>query len=455
MPSDADEGAAEKRIREIYRDEFAAGRVADKKRKLATKLFDQGVATTDDPTARFVLWRLAADISAESGELAKSLESVDKLDGQYRVNGLGMKADSVGTAVKSLRGPVDIEIARQLLTTALSLADAASAQDQFDIALRFVKSANVVGHRLKDAQVTHDLALRKTELDRRKAKFSAVRKALDALAENPADVEANSVAGQWHCFVKGDWEKGLPLLAKGKNAGLADLAARDLAQPSNAREQVQVADGWWAAAEKESGSAKSVVQARAVHWYELALPRLAGLDRAKVAKRLEIAAAAAAAAGETLLPTGPAVRSVVQAGDVALAKNGAKVQGPTLNPDALLDGNSTDFDRGHGYAWSETPCEWIITLDKIYRLREIRFRLYDKDDRISNYILLVSTDGSKYVQVADRSRGVWKSWQSITFTPHPVKTIKLVGVAPPGANKGALTVVELEAYCFPPGPPPK
>ena len=284
------------------------------------------------------------------------------------------------------------------------------------------------------------LPLRKNELDRRKAKFAAVRKALDTLAENPADVEANSVAGQWYCFVKGDWEKGLPLLAKGKNAGLADLARRatwpNRATPGSRSDWPTV--GGRRPKRNRAAQVGRASEGRPLVRVGDAEACRPGPDESSETPgdRRRGCHRGCHSAGETLLPTGPAVRSVVQAGDVALAKNGAKVQGPTLNPDDLLDGNSTEFDNGHGYAWSETPCEWIITLDKVYRLREIRFRLYDKDDRSSNYILLVSTDGGKYVQVVDRSRGVWRSWQSITFTPRPVKTIKLVGVRPRGRRRG-------------------
>ena len=96
-----------------------------------------------------------------------------------------------------------------------------------------------------------------------------------------------------------------------------------------------------------------------------------------------------------------------------------------------------------------------MTLDKVYQLRQVRFRIYDKKDRTANYILQVSADGKKYVPVADRSRGEWKSWQVINFPSRPVKTIKLNLLPPPGDDHAPICIIALEAYCLPPGPPPK
>jgi hypothetical protein len=296
VPDAADQEAVEKRIRHIFQQEFSGSRTAAGKVKLAEKLFEQGVATTDDPTARFVLWRLAAETAAEGGELAKSLEITDKLDEVYRVDGLAMKADLVGTAVKSSRtGPVDADAGRQLVDTILSLADAAAARDEFELAGRLVKSAAVVGRRLKDLQLSRDLAARGHELERLKGKFAAVEKALDTLAADPADGEANATAGQWYCFVKENWPKGLPLLAKGNGAELAKLAQRDLAQGTDAKEQVMLADAWSAWAAKEPVPARSAVQARAAHWYQAALPKLTGLDKAGVQQKLKAMAQETAA----------------------------------------------------------------------------------------------------------------------------------------------------------------
>ncbi|MGA2258107.1 MAG: hypothetical protein ABSG53_25865, partial [Thermoguttaceae bacterium] len=139
--------------------------------------------------------------------------------------------------------------------------------------------------------------------------------------------------------------------------------------------------------------------------------------------------------------------SVIQKGNVALATNGATVEGVARGGSCLLDGDSTNYDTAIGFADSPWPCEWIIRLKKTYRLSELRFRLWDKDPRFYRYAVAVSADGKKYVPLVERSQGEWRGWQQIQFSPRPVKAIKLIGLYN-SANEN-FHVVEFEAYCIP------
>jgi len=78
------------------------------------------------------------------------------------------------------------------------------------------------------------------------AEFERAKQANTTLAKKPDDPEANFTAGKYLCLVKGDWDKGLPLLAKGSDAKLKELAQKELAGPKDAAEQAAVGDGWWA-----------------------------------------------------------------------------------------------------------------------------------------------------------------------------------------------------------------
>ena len=63
----------------------------------------------------------------------------------------------------------------------------------------------------------------------------------------------------------------------------------DLADPAGASQQAAVGDGWWDLSEKETVPAvKERLRARAHAWYEKAFRALAGLNKAKVDKRLKI-----------------------------------------------------------------------------------------------------------------------------------------------------------------------
>lgn len=190
--------------------------------------------------------------------------------------------------------------------------------------------------------------------------------------------------------------------------------------------------------------AKSATQSRAKHWYEKALPRLAGLDRIKAESRLQ------AAAIEAIQSSSGAGVGVVEVGNVALASNGTTVTSigkPIHSPAELLDGDM-EILRNSKFAYSEWPCEWVITLDKVYQLQEIRFLLWDGDERYYRHIIATSIDGRSYVPLVDRSQGEWRSWQRIQLPARPVKAIKLLGLYNSAARH--FFVVEFEAYCLPP-----
>ncbi|HEX3998619.1 MAG TPA: hypothetical protein VHX65_08730, partial [Pirellulales bacterium] len=108
------------------------------------------------------------------------------------------------------------------------------------------------------------------------------------LDKNPADAEANLAVGRWRAFYKNDWPTGLPLLAKGSDEKLKSLAAEELKSPTDAEQQIQLADAWWNISEKEAGIARDCVRLHAGSIYQEALPSLASaLKKAAIEKRLK------------------------------------------------------------------------------------------------------------------------------------------------------------------------
>lgn len=446
LPPAAARQKAEQRIGEIFSKEFAAATTPDAKLALAEKLATEAEETADDPAARFVLMQFACQKSAEAGELTMSLNVADRMRQLYDFDALALKLDLLETVAAAVQAGAATSATNQhIIDAAVVLADEAVAADNLERAGGFMKLAVSAARKTKDAVLLRRLAARDREIDRMKVRFVAVRKALDVLAENPDDGEANLTAGRWFCLDAGNWEKGLPLLAKGSDAELSGLAKQDMDHPEDAVQQKRLADRWWELATREKGPQQPGIQARAGHWYERALPGLSRLDKAEVEKRL----AAIAASAES---SGPRIRGVVQKGNVALASNGTTVSGVLKGASNLLDGNSTRYDGGKGLATGTFPCEWTITFPKVYSLREIRFLLYDLDDRHHRYVITSSVDGKEYVPLVDRSQGQWSGWQRVTFSPRPVKSIKLIGLY--NSAHSGFNVVEFEAYCTAPNQPP-
>jgi predicted Ser/Thr protein kinase len=76
-------------------------------------------------------------------------------------------------------------------------------------------------------------------------RISAVRTDREALGKDAADDEE---FGQFLCFSKGDWDRGLPMIAAGEESPYRTIAKRDLARPADSAGRVSVADGWLEAA---------------------------------------------------------------------------------------------------------------------------------------------------------------------------------------------------------------
>ena len=440
---------AEKRIREIYKNEFAAATTPDGKLDLVEDLSAQAAETTTTPTNRFVLLKLAFGLATEAGDLAKSLEIADQMCGQYELNALGVRTHGVKAVVESIRPgqPTKAE-SGQIVDTALRLVDEALQADDFRLALDLVGAATDAVEKERDLSVRRGLAAgvmeRSKEVRRLKLNFdNDVAPALALLAENPDDADANETAGRWYCFSVDHWAKGLPLLAKGADAELAVLAKRDAAGSDDPTQQKALGDAWWSLAQNERGPQGQAMRTRVVYWYRWAESGLDGLAKKEVQNRLR----------ELEPEATPGVAEDRPSGNVALASNGTKVTGTINRAEFLLDGRLEATEHG-GFAWVKCPAEWTITFDKPYPLREIRIHLWNQTgDRLYRYAVFASPDGQKFAPLADRSVGVWTNRQDIPFPERKVKAVKLLWFWQNKTNE--VHVIEFEAYCIPPDRAPR
>jgi hypothetical protein len=276
---------AEALVKEIFQAEYAkasASKVPADKAMLASKLLDQAAETKDDPVARFVLLREARDLGTEGVAPSLAFGAIDTMAKSYQVNALEMKTAVLASIeARFATGTVAWPIAK----SALALIDVAVDADDYAAAARLEKIASASAKAAKDEWLAQRVANRTAEVENQRMLFAAIRPSLATLAELPADPEANLAVGKYYCFAKGQWDKGLPKLALGKDADLKTLAEKEIAAPSAANEQLELGDGWWEVAAR-APQGKAIIQARAIHWYRLAGPKLTGLSKAKADKRV-------------------------------------------------------------------------------------------------------------------------------------------------------------------------
>jgi hypothetical protein len=279
VPEPAAQATVEKTVKELFKDDYARRTPADLS-ALARKLLTQGLSTNDDLTGRYVLLREARDLGAQSGDLATAQAAIDDLARTFVLDALEMTTAAMTTAAKSAKTPEALEA---VANGYLGLADKALAGDRYDdAAALLVKAENAAKAAQNFPLLTRAQAQRKEVADLLK-EFQRVKAAEKTLAENPDDPAACAAVGKFLCLMKRDWEKGLPMLAKGNDAALQAAAQKDLAGSA-----MEAGDAWWEIADKTKETvSKRKLLARARLWYERALPALSGLSKAKVEKRLE------------------------------------------------------------------------------------------------------------------------------------------------------------------------
>lgn len=136
--------------------------------------------------------------------------------------------------------------------------------------------------------------------------------------------------------------------------------------------------------------------------------------------------------------------------NVALKARGARVSGASTfswqdAPEVVIDGIATGYDRDRGYAYADLLSPITITLERAYPIEEIRFLLWDLDDRYYGYSVELSPDGSRFETLADRRRERSRGWQSFRFPTRPVRAIRITGTAN-SVGQDTIHLVEVEAY---------
>ena len=281
---------------------FAAASSPAELVELAKKLVADAAETKDSPSDQFVMYRVAAETAAQNADVATAMAAIDALDANFEVDDMPLRLKLVEQAAKSTAPPAE---RAQALRNALPVLDAALADNKFAEIDTLTTALLASARRLKDAELSNALIERRKSALALKKQYDKAVAALDTLKANPDDAVANGTVGEFWAYVKDNWEKGLPHLAKGSDAAQADAAKLELKQADDpsavkAEDVAKLADVWFAVAGKQEPPAKSNVLRHAQKLYDKALPDVTGLTKASVETQLgeiEKLLAAASATG--------------------------------------------------------------------------------------------------------------------------------------------------------------
>jgi hypothetical protein len=285
LPVPTDDALAEalKLAKEVYGDEYRDAKTDAEKTTLARALIDKARESQEDPAGRFVLLRLARDIAAQAGDAETSLDAADELARAFQIDTLPMQVETLKKVSRVVSLPKHCSVVAE---RAAILLDSVLREDDFDQAATIGDLALAAARKSGKPEAIKEVANRNREIDDIRKTYMAIKDMRARLEEKPTDPEANLAVGRYACLLKGDWEKGIPMLALGSDEKLKALATKELEEPSDTQTQVSLGDGWWDLAETEEGIATKHLLQRATYWYKMASPQLTGLLRAKVDKRL-------------------------------------------------------------------------------------------------------------------------------------------------------------------------
>jgi formylglycine-generating enzyme required for sulfatase activity len=278
--------AARKAVNDLYGQDLEQRTPISQKQALARKLL-QEAAGGKSPAEQYALLEAAQEAAVQAGDGSLAFEVIDRMAELFGVDSLAMK-EGVLTAFS--KGSHSLNVRKAIAEKAVEVMDEAVAQDKFEAATRLGKLALSEAFKAHDRELSQQVRARMKDVEQAAKVFVEVEAAANKLKTIPDDPGANAIVGRYACLVKGDWDTGLPMLAKSDDESLKSLAAKEMNNPTNVDEQAALAETWYGLAEGEKSAAKKNLQLRAAHWYWRAEPELSGLEKVKVEKRMKLLA---------------------------------------------------------------------------------------------------------------------------------------------------------------------
>jgi len=338
-------------MKDVFATELADRSVRGR-RAFSQKLLSEAGKYDANPVDKFVLLGGAIAAGEEGGDLRACFTAADQLAAAFQVDAQGVKADAALKMPPSAYAsdPVEnVKAGLELLDRLVSAEDFANAARLATLLQPFASGDDALNRQLQ--QRSKDINAMRLARDRSAAQ-------LEKLKSAPYDPAANLEVGRYYCFVTERWDLGLPMLARGSDQVLKDLAASELAKPPSPDRLARLGDGWWDAAAKQAGISHDHVRRHAASLYAEARDGVSGLQRTLIEKRL-----AEVAAMED--QTGSKAGASPSTPDATVVILGERNAFWTNNLDAPIGKELATLQKGHTFrSVAFTPTgDWVALLE--------------------------------------------------------------------------------------------
>ncbi len=270
-----------KLLQVTYRDDYKN----KPKRALASQMFEDS-RRQGDAALSYVMLNEACDLASRDGDLATALRAASELLARFDVDPLEAKCRVLEQTLPTV--PVkDKSTFRLLAQKALLFLDRAVIDEQFDYGDRLLEVAKAAAAKADMSAALVKIVNQETkEFKAIREEFDAIKRHADKLETAPDDAEANLAVGRFRCFNRGDWDGGLPLLVKGNDKALSELAQNDLADPGDPGARAALGDAWSQRADKMTGKEQEACRRRAHYWYQDCFDDLEKKEQTRVKGRI-------------------------------------------------------------------------------------------------------------------------------------------------------------------------
>jgi hypothetical protein len=279
VPNSAKQGPVLYKLKNDYKADYAK-REAPDQLALAATFLKEAKQPGVEAVRKYVLLREARELAVNGGDLGIAFDAIDEMARDFAVDPTELKVTAMANSVSRSRAPP-----LQMMEQYLKIAEQSLADWDVQTAYQASRLGTKVARESKDAGSigrAKQVELHVNEMNRQ---VKVIIAAADKLKARPDDAEANLTVGRYWCFLRGNFEEGLPLLAKGSDSQLADLARQDLSAPQNPKAMLKLADAWWNLPDSLQAPQRRSRQ-RAAHWYGVALPQLQGAEMQTARQRL-------------------------------------------------------------------------------------------------------------------------------------------------------------------------
>jgi hypothetical protein len=297
-------------VRKEFEPQLRQASLPEERVEIAQQIVERAAEATD-PATQYALYQLARNLGVQMASAEQACDAIDLLAAKFDVDAFDMKRQTLDEISQFVTH--SLEDYEHLLRFMQRLAREALAAEKSDAAVGFTRLAKATALKVRSPKAIKELPQLEDLLAQVDALFADVAeydrevKAFDRntkqLQKEPNDLPAHLGLGRYWLFVRGDWAKALPHLAKCADPAWKEPATLDLAGPKTPAEQVAVADAWAALAPRKGGLAKPRLLDRAKTWYARALAAAPDAEKPAIQAKLtgvesQLKALAAAQAAE-------------------------------------------------------------------------------------------------------------------------------------------------------------